>query len=163
MVNKKSPEKNKINFEFIKSDLEKKTKSLDEKEKINISKIKEYKNNLNYFLAQIKYGKKIEKDINKFKKNHYLSIENLKVLKNFESNEINYNVKNFLGSINIKDFFKNKKIDLFTISDFNRKILQLNENVVYKYKDIIGNKMRLNSEDSCICIKNSKFKNKNTK
>ncbi len=80
-----------------------------------MSKIKKYKNNLKYLLEQIKFGKKIEKDINKFKKRYYISSKNLNIFKNYEKDKIKNNDINLSGSVNIKDFYKNKKIDSFGV------------------------------------------------
>lgn len=143
LTNKKEKEKN-IDFHFIKSDLEKKTLSIEKKQKISLTKIKEYSKYLKYFLEQNKLGVKIEKEINRFKNKHYLSAKNLIILKNFEKKEFKKNNDvNISGNINIKDFYKDRKIDSFSIAEFSRKMNKLNENVAFKYKNMIQEKMKL--------------------
>ncbi len=123
-----------------------------------MSKIKKYKNNLKYLLEQIEFGKKIEKDINKFKKRYYISSKNLNIFKNYEKDKIKNNDINLSGSVNIKDFYKNKKIDSFGVVEFCEKINRLNENVAYKYPDLIKEKIRLNFDDIFNYKRNSKIK-----
>ena len=147
-VDKIFPEKNKIEFDFIKSNLNQKTISLKKRQNINLLKLKKYSKNLNYFLEQNKFGEKIEKEINKFKGSHYISSNSLEVMKNFEKDEIKFkNDIGLFGSVNIKDFYKEKKGDSFSIAEFSRKINQLNENVAYKYKKIIEDNIKSKFSD----------------
>ena len=103
---------------------------------MNLSRIKKYAKNKKYFIENNKLCDKLHDDLLRFKNKHYLNNKNLEVLQNFRKNEIKNNKTNLLGSVNIKDYYENKKLDAFTIMEFCRRMNQLNEKVAYKYRNI---------------------------
>ena len=140
-------EKHKIDYDFIKSDLGQKTISIEKKQKLNLLKMKEYSHSHKYVLGPKDSGLQLQNDMYNFKNKHYLNSKNLEILKNFQINEINTNETNLLGSINIKEYYKDKRPDSFKLSEFCKKLNKLNDKVAYKYRYIFADKLGFNWDD----------------
>ena len=128
---KKIQEKNKFNFKYIKSDLEQKTLSIKIKQKINLSKLKEYSKRLKYFLESDISSKKIQRDINSFRYKKYVSFKHLEILKKIKKSLLDDNDINLLGCVNLRDFYKNKKNDPFNLANFYKNNQDLNKKINY--------------------------------
>ena len=105
---KKISEKNKINYKFIKSDLEQKTLTIEKREKINLFKLKEYSKFQKYFLGAISHSDKINNEINRFRDKHYSSFKNLEIYKKYKKSLLEENDINLMGCVDLRDYKKNK-------------------------------------------------------
>jgi len=105
---KKISAKNKLNYKYIKSDLQQKTSIIEKREKINLFKLKEYSKFQKYFLGEIKHSDKIRDDINRFRDKHYSSFKNLEIYKKYKQSLLEENDINLLGCVDLRDYKRNK-------------------------------------------------------
>ena len=142
-------------YNYIKSNLNKITKSSEIREKINLVKFKEYSSFKNIFKSSYKNIINLKSEIKKLKDKKYISLNNVDTLNNYKKYLISS--KNYLFYEDLKsNFMKKNKQDTFAFSEFCNKIKSLDGTVAFKLRYFLANKLGFNWDTIYLYKKNQR-------
>ena len=125
----------------IKSNIEKLTKSSENRKKINLSKLKEYFLFKDQFQKSYKDIINLDKEINKLREKHYISSNNYDTLSRFQKYLISNKNYIFTGDEKSKNYSQKEKPDSFALSEFSNKIKNLDGLVAFQNRYFLANKL----------------------
>ena len=125
----------------IKSDLEKLTKSSENRKKINLSKLKEYCFFKDKYQKSYKDIINFDKEINKLREKQYISSNNFDTLSKYQKYLIINQKYIFYEDEKSKNYSKKEKPDSFALAEFSNKIKNLDGLVAFKNRYFLANKL----------------------
>jgi len=125
----------------IKSNIEKLTKSSENRKKINLSKLKEYFLFKDQFQKSYKEIINLDKEINKMREKHYISSNNYDTLSRYQKYLISNKNYIYTGDEKSINYSKKEKPDSFALSEFSNKIKNLDGLVAFQNRYFLANKL----------------------